>query len=54
VARVFIAAGEETGAMAVALDARLREPCARLSTDDAGVKAGAGSVSMALAAAMER
>jgi len=54
VARVFVAAGEETGAMAGALNARLREPCARLSADDGGVKAGTGLVSMALAAAMER
>ena len=56
VARVFTVAGEETDAMAGALDARLREPCARLSAEDAGVKGTrrAGSAALSLAAAMER
>jgi hypothetical protein len=56
VARVFTVAGDETGVMAGALDARLREPCSRLSAEDAGVKTTqvTGSAAMSLAAAMER
>jgi hypothetical protein len=56
VACVFTVAGEEAGVMAGALDARLREPCARLSAEDAGVKTtpGTGSAALSSAAAMER
>jgi hypothetical protein len=57
VSRVFTA-GDETGAMTGALDARLLEPCARLSVEDGGVRAlaaqSAGSAALSLAAAMER
>lgn len=49
VAHVFAAAGAETGALADALDARLRAPCTRLATEDA-----VPSAAMALAAALER
>lgn len=45
VARVLVAAGDETAALAAALDARLREPCARLPREN--------SVA-AVAAALER
>jgi len=55
VTRVFAAAGEETDSMAGALDARLREPCARLSPEVAGVKTqSAASAALSLAAALER
>jgi len=56
VTRVFAVAGDETDSMAGALDARLREPCARLSADDAGVKTtqSAASAALSLAAALER
>ena len=56
VARVFAVAGDETNAMAGALDARLREPCARLPAEDAGLQTTQrkGSFAMSLAAAMER
>jgi hypothetical protein len=56
VTQVFIVAGGETDAMAAALDARLREPCAKLSPADAGVKSPgtAASAALSLAAALER
>jgi hypothetical protein len=56
VTRVFAVTGEETDLMAGALDARLREPCARLSAGDAGVKTtqSAASAALSLAAALER
>ena len=58
VARVFTAAGDETGAMAGALDARLREPCTRLSSGDFDLGAdaahGKASAALSLAAALER
>lgn len=49
VERVFVAAGAETGAIADALDARLREPCTRLPAEEA-----APSAALAIAAALER
>ena len=48
VARVFTAAGAETAAMAAALDARMREPCARLPAQEGGAAAD-----LAVAAALE-
>jgi hypothetical protein len=58
VTRVYAVAGDEIGPMADALDARLREPCVRLSADD-GCAAGApaaeaASASLSLAAALDR
>jgi hypothetical protein len=49
VARVFTAAGDETAAMAAALDARMREPCVRLAAQEGGATAD-----LAVAAALER
>ncbi len=56
VTQVFVVAGDETDAMAAALDARLREPCAKLAPADAGVKAAqaCASAALSLAAALER
>ncbi len=55
VTRVFVVAGEEADVMAGALDARLREPCARLSPEVAGGKTqNAASAALSLAAALER
>ncbi len=58
VARVFAAAGEETGTLGGALDARLREPCTRLSSSDFAARTDAGqgpaSAALSLAAALER
>jgi len=54
VARVYTVAGDETGALAGALDARLSEPCARLSAEDAGVRPSRRAALPALAAALER
>jgi hypothetical protein len=55
VTQVFVV-GDEDNAMAAALDARLREPCARLAPADAGVKApqSGASAALSLAAALER
>lgn len=49
VARVFVAAAAQTGAIADALDARLRAPCTRLPAEDA-----VPSAALAVAAALER
>jgi hypothetical protein len=56
VTQMFVVAGDEAGAMAAALDARLREPCAKLAPADAGVQApgAAASAALSLAAALER
>jgi len=56
VTQVFVVAGGESDAMAAALDARLREPCAKLAPADAGVKSpgAAASAALSLAAALER
>ncbi len=56
IARVFAVAGLETGVMAEALDARLREPCARLSDEESALRTtqGAASAAQSLAAALER
>lgn len=57
VERVFVVGGADAGAMAPALDARLREPCVRLDAEDGlarGARATAASASVALAAAVDR
>jgi len=57
--RVYVVGGEETAAVAAALDARLREPCVRLSAEDGlklepTLKHDAHSAASSLAAALER
>lgn len=57
VARVFAVAGEESEAMERALNARLREPCTRLSVRDVkeiAPQPGAVTASLSIAAAFER
>jgi len=56
VARVHVLAGGEAGAMAAALDARLREPCVALSAEGETAEAthGSASAESCLAAALER
>jgi hypothetical protein len=56
VTQVFVVGGDETGAMAAALDARLRAPCAKLAPADSGVQSAgaAASAALSLAAALER
>jgi len=56
VSQVYTVAGDETAAMADALDARMRAPCVRLSLEDIGVKPvqSAASAVLSLAAALER
>ena len=56
VERVHVLAGEEAGAMAAALDARLREPCVPLSAEGGTAEAARGKASAdsSLAAALER
>jgi len=57
VAKVFAAAGEESEALERALNARLREPCMRLTVRDLKAIApgqGAATAALSLAAALER
>ncbi|MGB5082994.1 MAG: hypothetical protein WBO23_19870 [Burkholderiales bacterium] len=56
VTRLFVAGGGETRKLADALDARLHEPCARLSAEDLGVAPFPGSLDAlpCLAAALQR